>query len=87
MLGSKAIQAVALPLQRSQIVKAGRLDSLFPVSYTHLDVYKRQPLQSAGIVPHLHFQISASSIKAPFPAGKAENRGPHAPCGLPAAFP
>ena len=29
LLGSEAIQAVALPLQGSQIVKAGRLDSLF----------------------------------------------------------
>ena len=44
------------------IIKRWLRGTLFPVSYTHLDVYKRQELFHSGIMPAVNPGISVSRV-------------------------
>ena len=52
MLAASSLEALILPaaIRSAESVPVLMLDALMPVSYTHLDVYKRQVVDSALVV-------------------------------------
>ena len=47
LVGDYYIPDLQLPEESSPIGRWGRMHREYPVSYTHLDVYKRQPISIA----------------------------------------
>ena len=51
-------------VKRLLILGAGGFGHMIPVSYTHLDVYKRQPLEYSIIyIAHRHIQRNMMNFK------------------------
>ena len=48
LMAREFLEFLALPVAQATIAKAGYID---PVSYTHLDVYKRQDIKQQKIIP------------------------------------
>ena len=47
-----------------------------PVSYTHLDVYKRQSMRCAGVVAKTHPGLSLALVQGPAPSSMGQNHLP-----------